>query len=123
MADQILALNAGGFVNEIGQAHEIRQKEGYFSSCYNNGIYEYHDPEELDSSNVEAGVPTEKLPKAVEAKDRDKRTQYGDTTVYRYYFSSLGLLYTVILLAIEVPNAFLETFPSTALHDGSMEPS
>lgn len=52
--------------------------------------------------------------KQIDTKD-DKRRQVGDSTVYRYYFGSIGKVFLLTLLALEVGWAFLESFPSTYL--------
>jgi hypothetical protein len=49
--------------------------------------------------------------KQVEIKE-DKRRQLGDSTVYKYYFGSIGKVFLVILLGIEIVWAFLQSFPS-----------
>lgn len=45
-------------------------------------------------------------------EQEDSRRQRGDSTVYRYYFSSTGGLFMVALLGLEIVWAFLESFPS-----------
>jgi len=52
-----------------------------------------------------------KAAKVAEGTD-DKRRQVGDMTVYKYYFSSIGVSPVTVLLFLEILWAFFSTFPS-----------
>ncbi|KAK8059612.1 hypothetical protein PG996_009542 [Apiospora saccharicola] len=60
---------------------------------------------------------TKKPPKkpSEDNQPTDKRRQLGDYAAYGFYFSSLGVTFVVILLALEVFTAFFQTFPSVWL--------
>jgi ATP-binding cassette subfamily C (CFTR/MRP) protein 1 len=71
-----------------------------------------HQEEKISESVAEASIPkVEYKAKQVEVKD-DKRRQTGDSTVYKYYFGSIGTIFIVTLFVLEVVWAFLQSFPS-----------
>lgn len=71
-----------------------------------------HQDEGISESKASATIPkAEYKAKQVEIKD-DKRRQLGDSTVYKYYFSSIGTIFIVTLFALEIIWAFLQSFPS-----------
>lgn len=73
---------------------------------------EVHQDEIIAESRTEATAPkVEYKAKQVEIKD-DKRRQLGDSTVYKYYFGSIGPIFIITLLALEIVWAFLQSFPS-----------
>ena len=45
-------------------------------------------------------------------KPTDKRRQLGDHAAYGFYLSSLGVVFTAILVGLEVFSTFFQTFPS-----------
>ncbi|KAM0416170.1 hypothetical protein ACHAPD_005085 [Fusarium lateritium] len=59
----------------------------------------------------ETGQSKHETPQQQEEPD-DARRQRGDSTVYRYYFSSTGGLFMVTLLGLEIIWAFLGSFPT-----------
>ncbi|KAK1256135.1 hypothetical protein MKX07_008394 [Trichoderma sp. CBMAI-0711] len=74
-----------------------------------------HDDEILsESKDGDAAPKVEYKAKQVEIKE-DKRRQLGDSTVYKYYFGSIGKVFLVILLGIEIVWAFLQSFPTVWL--------
>lgn len=74
-----------------------------------------HKDDIISDSAADASVPkVEYKAKQVEVKD-DKRRQTGDSTVYKYYFGSIGTVSIVTLLVLEVVWAFLQSFPSRKL--------
>jgi ATP-binding cassette subfamily C (CFTR/MRP) protein 1 len=60
----------------------------------------------------------EQVPKSAQGtpkqldEENDTRRQRGDSTIYRYYFSSTGAGFMIVLLVLEIIWAFLESFPS-----------
>lgn len=68
--------------------------------------------EKISEIADQASVPkVEYKAKQVEVKD-DKRRQTGDSTVYKYYFGSIGTVFIVTLFVLELIWAFLQSFPS-----------
>lgn len=71
----------------------------------------YQD-EKISEIAADASVPkVEYKAKQVEVKD-DKRRQTGDSTVYKYYFGSIGTVFIATLLVLEIVWGFLQSFPS-----------
>jgi hypothetical protein len=66
---------------------------------------------ETDDIKEQASKLAQATPKQ-QANEEDTRRQRGDSTVYRYYFSSTGGLFMIVLLVLEIIWAFLESFPS-----------
>ncbi|KAK9776692.1 putative P-loop containing nucleoside triphosphate hydrolase protein [Seiridium cardinale] len=116
MADQIMTLGKDGTVIELGSFAELTRREGYVSSIYQSsqrGIGDdgtFDDPKDDESINAPKDGPLAGKP-----GPDDKRRQLGDNTVYLFYFSALGPVFTAILLAVEFSNAFLQTFPTVWL--------
>lgn len=71
-----------------------------------------HEYEGISESDTTTALPkAEYKAKQVEIKD-DKRRQLGDSTVYKYYFSSIGAVSIIVMFALEIVWAFLQSFPS-----------
>jgi ATP-binding cassette subfamily C (CFTR/MRP) protein 1 len=67
---------------------------------------------EVEEDSIdETGQPEHETPQQQE-EPNDVRRQRGDSTVYRYYFSSTGVPFMVTLLGLEIIWAFLGSFPS-----------
>ncbi|KAH8681362.1 multidrug resistance-like protein [Xylariales sp. PMI_506] len=112
MADQIVVLSTSGTVAETGSFKELIAHGGYITSVYKteavvaNGHQVESEPvsEEVDTSQSKSKSP--------KSNEIDKRRQAGDNTVYMYYFSSLGWVFTGTFVFIEVVTAFLQIFPN-----------
>lgn len=117
-AEQIVALNDGRIV-EKGLLEDLIHARGYV-----HGIYTQHALDDGEESIVPAmkdqGIlQRETKPKAVRVEDlEDKRRQRGDFTVYRFFFSQIGIWLTLGLLTVEIAWAFLENFPSKLFVQG-----
>jgi hypothetical protein len=120
-ADHIIALGREGKITEQGSFERLFTTDGYVQSLMANksivSVTDAHQDEIISVSAAEASVPkVEYKAKQVEVKD-DKRRQTGDSTVYKYYFGSIGTVFLVTLLVLEVVWAFLQSFPSKLNHD------
>lgn len=65
----------------------------------------------MESGDGHTTPKVEYKAKQVESKE-DKRRQLGDSTVYKYYFGSIGKFLIITLVALELVWAFLQSFPS-----------
>jgi hypothetical protein len=115
-ADLIIALGRDGKIIEQGSLGQLESAEGYVqslmaskSTVVNTGV---HQDEDISESKANVTLPkVEYKAKQVEIKD-DKRRQVGDSTVYKYYFGSIGTVFLITLLGLEIVWAFLQSFPS-----------
>ncbi|KAM0524595.1 hypothetical protein ACHAPE_000693 [Trichoderma viride] len=118
-ADHIIALGHQGNITEQGSFERLLTTDGYVQSLMANksivSVTDAHQDEIISVSAAEASVPkVEYKAKQIEVKD-DKRRQTGDSTVYKYYFGSIGTVFLVTLLVLEVVWAFLQSFPTVWL--------
>ncbi|KAG5656426.1 hypothetical protein KAF25_000013 [Fusarium avenaceum] len=114
-ADLTISLNKEGRISEQGTFHDLENTSGYVHSLLKN---------KPQDSSIENSVITsehgniEQVPKSTQGtpqqldEENDKRRQRGDSTVYRYYFSSTGTSFMIVLLVLEITWAFLESFPT-----------
>jgi ATP-binding cassette subfamily C (CFTR/MRP) protein 1 len=113
IADQILVLGKDGIVTEAGSFTDLLGRGGYVSSISKTEKREVEDhPEEVVKEAAEPRLS----PRLEKSTPTDKRRQAGDRTVYRYYFSSMGIGFTAILLFSQASSAFLQTFPSKNIY-------
>ncbi|KAF9771912.1 hypothetical protein IL306_010421 [Fusarium sp. DS 682] len=112
-ADLILSLDNEGRLSEQGTFHDLQEAGGYVMSLLKdskNHASEKSEPvtEDYIEQNPKRAQATPKQ----ENDETDTRRQRGDSTVYRYYFSSTGGLFVIVLLVLEIIWAFLENFPT-----------
>ncbi|UKZ60321.1 uncharacterized protein TrAtP1_001602 [Trichoderma atroviride] len=118
-ADHVIALGRQGKITEQGSFERLLISHGYVQNLMGNtsivSVTDAHQDEIISESAAEASVPkVEYKAKQVEVKD-DKRRQTGDSTVYKYYFGSIGTVFIIALLVFEVVWAFLQSFPTVWL--------
>ncbi|KAL6836447.1 P-loop containing nucleoside triphosphate hydrolase protein [Trichoderma sp. SZMC 28015] len=116
-ADLIIALSREGKIIEQGSFSQLLASDGYVQSLAAKQAIasspEVHQDEVISESRAEATAPkVEYKAKQVEIKD-DKRRQLGDSTVYKYYFGSIGPIFIITLLSLEIVWAFLQSFPNS----------
>ncbi|KAL6795285.1 P-loop containing nucleoside triphosphate hydrolase protein [Trichoderma sp. SZMC 28012] len=116
-ADLIIALSREGKIIEQGSFSQLLASDGYVQSLAAKRAIasspEVHQDEVISESRAEATAPkVEYKAKQVEIKD-DKRRQLGDSTVYKYYFGSIGPIFIITLLSLEIVWAFLQSFPNS----------
>lgn len=114
-ADLVICLSKEGRISQQGTFHDLENAGGYVHSLLKN---------KPQDSSIEASEITsehgniEQVPKSTQGtpqqldEENDTRRQRGDSTVYRYYFSSTGSSFMIVLLVLEIIWAFLESFPS-----------
>ncbi|KAL6698201.1 P-loop containing nucleoside triphosphate hydrolase protein [Trichoderma pleuroticola] len=115
-ADLIISLGREGNIVEQGTFSQLLASDGYVQNLTAKRAItsnpEVQD-EIISESRAEASTPkVEYKAKQVEIKD-DKRRQLGDSTVYKYYFGSIGSIFIITLLALEIVWAFLQSFPNS----------
>ncbi|KAM0261709.1 hypothetical protein ACHAQJ_002161 [Trichoderma viride] len=118
-ADLIIALGRDGKITEQGSPRQLLAANGYAQSLMtkksivaNSSV---HQDEGISESKANVTLPkAEYKAKQVQVKD-DKRRQLGDSTVYNYYFGSIGSIFIVTLFALEIVWAFLQSFPTVWL--------
>ncbi|KAF5623502.1 multidrug resistance-associated 1 [Fusarium tjaetaba] len=111
-ADHITCLNKNGKISEQGTYSDLKDTDGYVHSLLRDRV---HGGEAstivTDDIKEQASKLAQATPKQ-QANEEDTRRQRGDSTVYRYYFSSTGGLFMIVLLVLEIIWAFLESFPT-----------
>ncbi|KAL6923650.1 hypothetical protein FSST1_000924 [Fusarium sambucinum] len=114
-ADRIICLSKEGGISEQGSFQTLENSNGYVKSLMDNNAR--HSNSEASGKVVkehaidETGQSKHETPQQQE-EPNDARRQRGDSTVYRYYFSSTGGLFIVTLLGLEIIWAFLGSFPT-----------
>ncbi|KAH6979576.1 P-loop containing nucleoside triphosphate hydrolase protein [Fusarium venenatum] len=114
-ADHIICLSKEGGISEQGSFQTLENSNGYVKSLMDDKAR--HSNSEASGKVVkehaidETGQSKHETPQQQEEPD-DARRQRGDSTVYRYYFSSTGGLFMVTLLGLEIIWAFLGSFPT-----------
>ncbi|KAK4076517.1 hypothetical protein Purlil1_12630 [Purpureocillium lilacinum] len=112
-AELIISLSQEGRISEQGTFRTLKAAGGYVASLLSakpeSAAANIHD----DSADDHEADGTKAEYKAkVAPEQKDTRRQLGDSTVYRYYFGSIGVTFFVVLLALEIGWAFLQSFPS-----------
>ncbi|KAF5605003.1 multidrug resistance-associated 1 [Fusarium pseudocircinatum] len=111
-ADHIICLNKDGKISEQGPFSDLKDTDGYVHSLLRDRVHGGEAPTlESDDIKEQASKLAQATPKQ-QANEEDTRRQRGDSTVYRYYFSSTGGLFVIVLLVLEIIWAFLESFPT-----------
>ncbi|KAK7997070.1 hypothetical protein PG989_005110 [Apiospora arundinis] len=87
VADLVIALGQTGVIEEMGTLKEVSARPGFAK------LFPPSDKQALEDDIADKG-------------------QLGDHAAYGFYFSSLGVVLTSILLTLEVFTAFFQTFPS-----------
>ncbi|PTB70684.1 P-loop containing nucleoside triphosphate hydrolase protein [Trichoderma citrinoviride] len=121
-ADLIIALGHEK-ITEQGSLAQLQATGGYVQTLTADkpiGRTSDSGQDEIFSQSRDS-EPTPKMEykaKQVEVKE-DKRRQLGDSTVYKYYFGSIGTFFITTLLVIEVVWAFLQSFPNSNRQGGN----
>ncbi|KAF5605191.1 multidrug resistance-associated 1 [Fusarium subglutinans] len=111
-ADHIICLNKDGKISEQGTFSDLKDTGGYMHSLLRNRVHEGEAPTlATDDIKEQASKLAQATPRQ-QASEEDTRRQLGDSTVYRYYFSSTGGIFIIVLLVLEIIWAFLESFPT-----------
>ncbi|UZP45665.1 hypothetical protein NXS19_013477 [Fusarium pseudograminearum] len=114
-ADHIICLSKEGEISEQGSFQTLKKANGYIQSLLDDKE-RHSNPEASGKVIKEDAVKQTEKPKHETPKQQeestDSRRQRGDSTVYRYYFSSTGGLFMVTLLGLEIIWAFLGSFPT-----------
>ncbi|KAL3955773.1 hypothetical protein ACCO45_011336 [Purpureocillium lilacinum] len=116
-AELIISLSQEGRISEQGTFRTLKAAGGYVASLLSakpeSAAANIHD----DSADDHEADGTKAEYKAkVAPEQKDTRRQLGDSTVYRYYFGSIGVTFFVVLLALEIGWAFLQSFPTVWLN-------
>ncbi|KAK8079856.1 hypothetical protein PG997_007674 [Apiospora hydei] len=112
MADLIIMLGQDGSIEDMGTLPEVSTRPG-FTKLFSPSDKHTVDEDTASKEYTTAKPPPKKFTE--DAKPNDKRRQLGDHAAYGFYFSSLGVAFAAILLALEVATAFFQTFPSVWL--------
>ncbi|RGP61630.1 hypothetical protein FLONG3_10459, partial [Fusarium longipes] len=114
-ADHIICLSDEGKISQQGSFQNLQNGDGFVKHLL-KGKTTHSKPEALEGPTEEESTEKTNRPKHETPKQRDEpndaRRQNGDSTVYRYYFSSTGGLFMLALLGLEIVWAFLESFPT-----------
>ncbi|KAF5977483.1 multidrug resistance-associated 1 [Fusarium coicis] len=111
-ADHIICLNKDGKISEQGTYSDLKDTDGCVHSLLRDRVHG-GEASTLATGDIkeQASKVAQATPKQ-QASEEDTRRQRGDSTVYRYYFSSTGGLFMIVLLVLEIIWAFLESFPT-----------
>ena len=106
----ILVLSRDGTPQDSGSFAAVSKSDAYVQTLQASAIEEPTERrvEKRQSGGAEVAPKNTPMPRPA---DQDKRRQLGDTTVYRYYFGSIGIPFVLTLLVLEVVWAFLQSFP------------
>ncbi|KAF5540282.1 multidrug resistance-associated 1 [Fusarium mexicanum] len=111
-ADHIICLNKDGKISEQGTFSDLKDTGGYIHSLLRDRVHGGEAPTlATDDIKEQASKLAQATPRQ-QANEEDTRRQLGDSTVYRYYFSSTGGIFMIVLLVLEIIWAFLESFPT-----------
>ncbi|KAK2590420.1 hypothetical protein QQS21_011893 [Conoideocrella luteorostrata] len=120
LADFIMSLGRDGHISQEGSFSELQIAEGYIKALMENrtegnGFNSHQDAEEKKEESVSTSAHAKSSTTAARRQD-DKRRQLGDSSIYRYYFSNMGMFFVIGLLGLEVGWAFLQSFPTVWLN-------
>lgn len=116
----IIALTRNGTIGEIGTFTHLSKNGSYVQSLFKDRetviaveaeVSEVARQENDTSSPVIAPAPA-----PAPAQTEDKRRQLGDSSVYKYYFGSIGKTFALTLLFLELGWTFLQSFPCKSLY-------
>ncbi|KAH7248979.1 P-loop containing nucleoside triphosphate hydrolase protein [Fusarium redolens] len=111
-ADHTICLNNDGEISEQGIFSDLKDTGGYVQSLLRDRVHGVEASEFATDDIKEHTTKPAQTASKQQANEGDSRRQRGDSTVYRYYFSSTGGLFMVVLLVLEIIWAFLESFPT-----------
>lgn len=111
-ADHIICLSKEGDISEQGSFHSLANAGGYVQSLLEGKTTDEASENPGEEDVIEQTTQPKQTVSQQSDEREDSRRQRGDSTVYRYYFSSTGSLFMVTLLGLEIVWAFLESFPS-----------
>ncbi|KAK1967123.1 hypothetical protein LY78DRAFT_19390 [Colletotrichum sublineola] len=115
-ADMIITLQ-GGKIAEMGSFKDCQNTEGYVNSLITSGSNEKdRDIVHRETAADEAAYQIAAEKKAKVVPEEDKRRQLGDWSVYGYYFRTVGALFVVMMLFLQISWAFFSTFPTVWLN-------
>lgn len=115
--DSIVVLGEDGRIIEQGSFDYLTSRPGYVLSISSEQPTwnQKANPKAKSNGEVSSVVETARLldaalPKGVNQGDMRRRD--GDTSVYRFYLQSAGLLSPIIIIATMITLAFCDGFPS-----------
>ncbi|TRX88968.1 hypothetical protein FHL15_010090 [Xylaria flabelliformis] len=117
MANHIIALDLSGRVVEQGNFDDLITNQGYI---HNLGIKPslMSDKSSTDislKSETSLPPPKKSTTKSTAPEVNDRARQNGDTTVYKIYFKSMGLLLTSSFFFLGISYGFFGNFPTVWL--------
>lgn len=110
--DHIICLSKGKNISEQGSFRSLENAGGYVQSLLEGKTTHEASEDTIEEDVIEQTNQPKQTVSQQQDEQEDSRRQRGDSTVYRYYFSSTGGLFMVALLGLEIVWAFLESFPS-----------
>ena len=110
LADNIIVLDASGRISDQGSFECLRAKDGFVSKVIDHpDLLEGPANPEGDES---AKKPLLKVLQGLTANDITERTRrIGDFGVYKYYYASVGIKLTSIIMAMSVVYMIFGNFP------------
>ncbi|KAK4500247.1 hypothetical protein PRZ48_008436 [Zasmidium cellare] len=109
VADLIIALGKDGAIVEQGTFKTLNVPGGYVHELGVKGTRD-DDPVDIEEATPDAVIRSS-APDKVEVAQQDLARKTGDTSVYRYYFKSIGTRLNVILAISTVTFIFGNKFP------------
>lgn len=112
MADLVVILRRDGSIEDMGALQKVSARPEFSKLFSTSDMHTVDEGITGNESITEDGTKPPLKKSSKDIKPTDKRRQLGDYAAYGFYFSSLGVVFVVILLALEVFTAFFQTFPS-----------
>ncbi|KAG9504500.1 hypothetical protein J7337_004473 [Fusarium musae] len=111
-ADHIICLNKDGKISEQGSFSDLKDTDGHVYSLLRDRTHRGESSTlTTDDIKEQTSKEAQETPKQ-QTREEDMRRQRGDSAIYRYYFSSTGGLFMIVLIVLEIIWAFLESFPT-----------
>ena len=106
-ADRIIALGLDGRIAQEGSYNSLRMQPGYVRNLAVDA-----GPQGHGTSAAEAPPESESVKEANEAAEQDLARQFGDFTIYRYYFSAAGIRSAVLMLVYAAMTSICFNLPT-----------
>ena len=112
ISDKVIVLDSNGCISEQGPFEALREQEGFVSKILQDNNFERRNRvEDADASKKGPSAAAKKSvqgPSAEKYADLTRRT--GDTSVYKYYFASIGWRLALIVIGGTVVSTVLFKF-------------
>ncbi|KAL9610623.1 MAG: hypothetical protein Q9167_004697 [Letrouitia subvulpina] len=115
-SDHIIALGSDGRISEQGSFASLKESNGYVQSLNvddaqaESGSTSTSDQDDKEEISAEKEAK-DKTPKSVAMVTNGKGSAPVDLAVYKYYLKSIGWIYALIFVFLQIVGAFFSAFP------------